>query len=435
MATFSDQLVPCIEGYDDGKEIDSCWTFCKKIGELSGLNVCYNLKTFLYLETDETNHMSKNLNSVGVSSERPSDLDETVPLANEDSIVDDESKHEQEVRAENSVEPSSGSTSTQTPALNANPVLRQTQHSNPSWLEELNKNIHAVIIEECSSLTKRAVANNEPLNNRDHKTVKEEILNKIMMHLKNIFQLHNLPSTDDMTAIAFKLSHVYPRMFCYEEDAPIDCKKAEKVKVLGSKMRERLRGQLRKDGAKRELDVDKGESVANKKGKKLTVYGVISWKWLKEVKVGPDAINAFSQLNSESSFEKREEVFNKYREELTASFRKAKKSIPIVNKPFFKDPRHLALQWQYLTETEPLFERIEANYKIQFANIEKFLRDQITTSDFCGKMASIEEVCQLEHNGSTLWKDINLLVCDDFLHDCIIVCMIFLLTEVLFGTF
>lgn len=43
-------------------------------------------------------------------------------------------------------------------------------------------------------------------------------------------------------------------------------------------------------------------------------------------------------------------------------------------------------------------------------NIEKFLRDQDKSVEFQEKMATIEETCQVEHNGSTTWKDINLLV-------------------------
>ena len=48
-------------------------------------------------------------------------------------------------------------------------------------------------------------------------------------------------------------------------------------------------------------------------------------------------------------------------------------------------------------------------YTVQ-GNIEMFLRDQDKSVEFQEKMASIEETCLIEHNGSTTWKEINLLV-------------------------
>ena len=59
--------------------------------------------------------------------------------------------------------------------------------------------------------------------------------------------------------------------------------------------------------------------------------------------------------------------------------------------------------------------KVVASFKIKrmftvTGNIEKYLRDQDKSVEFTEKLATIEETCQLEHNGSTTWKDINLLV-------------------------
>ena len=44
------------------------------------------------------------------------------------------------------------------------------------------------------------------------------------------------------------------------------------------------------------------------------------------------------------------------------------------------------------------------------ANIEEFLKDQDQTVEFKESLASVEETCLVEHNGSTTWKEIFLLV-------------------------
>ena len=43
-------------------------------------------------------------------------------------------------------------------------------------------------------------------------------------------------------------------------------------------------------------------------------------------------------------------------------------------------------------------------------NIEKFLANQDKSVQFQEKLADIEKSCQVEHNGSSVWKEINLMV-------------------------
>ena len=43
-------------------------------------------------------------------------------------------------------------------------------------------------------------------------------------------------------------------------------------------------------------------------------------------------------------------------------------------------------------------------------NIEKFLANQDKSVQFQEKLADIEKSCQVEHNGSSVWKEINLTV-------------------------
>ena len=44
------------------------------------------------------------------------------------------------------------------------------------------------------------------------------------------------------------------------------------------------------------------------------------------------------------------------------------------------------------------------------ANIEEFLKDQDQSVEFKESLAIVEETCLVEHNGSTTWKEIFLLV-------------------------
>ena len=49
--------------------------------------------------------------------------------------------------------------------------------------------------------------------------------------------------------------------------------------------------------------------------------GTDSSKWNTNQKIGPEVIAALNGLQAENSYEKREEVFEKYRDALTASFK------------------------------------------------------------------------------------------------------------------
>ena len=48
-------------------------------------------------------------------------------------------------------------------------------------------------------------------------------------------------------------------------------------------------------------------------------------------------------------------------------------------------------------------------YKDQFKNIEVFVKNY-GSSKTKENLAKIEEDCQIEHNGASTWKEINLLV-------------------------
>ena len=94
---------------------------------------------------------------------------------------------------------------------------------------------------------------------------------------------------------------------------------------------------------------------------------------------------------------------------LTVIFRKPKDSIPRTVSVFWKDPQHLAFHFSFLTGAEPLNKAIMQRYKDQFKNIEVFVKNY-GSSKTKENLAKIEEDCQIEHNGASTWKEINLLV-------------------------
>ena len=90
------------------------------------------------------------------------------------------------------------------------PAPRKNQHSYPNWLPDLCSNFQDFIVSNCSTMTKEAVAKNEVLKvskagnlavlfclvilqGRDHRDVKEEILNSVTKYLKTLFTKDDLP--------------------------------------------------------------------------------------------------------------------------------------------------------------------------------------------------------------------------------------------------
>ena len=127
-----------------------------------------------------------------------------------------------------------------------------------------------------------------------------------------------------------------------------------------------LRGQLRKEQPSNAVN---DSNPVKKKGKQKNNYGTDSSKWNTQVKAGPDAVKALKGLLTENDFEKREGVFEEHRDALTDTFKTCKKSIPNVCKPFFKDHRHLAGHWAFLTNTEPVYANVECNFERTFGKI------------------------------------------------------------------
>ena len=77
---------------------------------------------------------------------------------------------------------------------------------------------------------------------------------------------------------------------------------------------------------------------------------------------------------------------------------------------FFSDPRHLAKHFEYVTESPALDRNVE-KYLRQFLNhLELYLLNVDKSVGFKKSLADIQMVCEEELNGSTMLRDVHLLV-------------------------
>ena len=139
-----------------------------------------------------------------------------------------------------------------------------------------------------------------------------------------------------------------------------------------------------------------GESAA-KKGKAKIVYGKIierkvclissnnasgidATKWQRARKANSEAASKLRAANAIVEFENREAELAEVRDELTYEFKyselywvhkrlklmfRSNTSIPKISKAFWRDPRHLGNQFEYLSGAAPLTKTVEDNFESQ----------------------------------------------------------------------
>ena len=289
---------------------------------------------------------------------------------------------------------------------------KETQHTNPNWLNNLKENFTEVIIAPCSVKTRNAVRDNSNFATlRDHKYVKDEILNSLVSHLKTLFTVDNLPNMPSMREICYKLSNKYPAMFQEgdgNEDVTRKAFAPDKIDILASKLKERLRGQLRtekKRGISNEIDNESKKL----KGKIKIIYGVDMEKWKRKTKASAAAIAELKSANTVMDCNQRESVYEKFRNELTELFNSGK-SISAICKGFWISDVHIANQFSYLCSSSSLNSNVSSSLGVQFDHLERFLVDQCKSMEFQEKMEEVENSCHVNKNGSKTLKYIHLLV-------------------------
>ena len=94
-----------------------------------------------------------------------------------------------------------------------------------------------------------------------------------------------------------------------------------------------------------------------------------------------------------------------------------KKKIGQTCKGFFKDDRHLASQFSFISGgCPPLNANLQANMSNQIKNFDKYLLSVNQSVEYRKLMDDIDLTCATEFNGLTVYKDIQIIrqACDHF---------------------
>ena len=93
--------------------------------------------------------------------------------------------------------------------------------------------------------------------------------------------------------------------------------------------------------------------------------GVVNSKWHTKKKVSAQVRLQLSKTSEEGEFAQRETTFSGCREALCVEFRgtNGKKNIFQICRGFWLDPRHVAGQFTYVTDSPSLNQNIEANFR------------------------------------------------------------------------
>ena len=122
-----------------------------------------------------------------------------------------------------------------------------------------------------------------------------------------------------------------------------------------------------------------------------------------------EAVEAISKTNSETSFEKREATFEKYRMELQYHFRNSSNRISLMCKSFFLDPQHMDNHFSWISNCSSLTDAVKENLEVQIGFLEKYFKYKDQTIEFIEKLASVDNTCEVEYDGSKLYKYISIL--------------------------
>ena len=128
-------------------------------------------------------------------------------------------------------------------------------------------------------------------------------------------------------------------------------------------------------------------------------------------KISPTSIAALSKTADMEEFSARETVFDTRRSELQYQFRSSSKSIEkICHSGFWKSYLHLANQFKYISRAEDLVQKVRSNLPRQLDVLEQYLKYVDKSCEILDKIAILDSECAVEYDGSTLYKDISIMV-------------------------
>jgi len=269
-------------------------------------------------------------------------------------------------------------------------------------------------VENCSSTTKEAIANDEDIKDmRKLKKVRKEIIDTTVDHVVEVHGTVSNPSLAVMRDIVTVMGDNYPKMF---RDKGNDGPDMMLGYGLGGRNGLKRLPELLVDKARHILDKKRAadigpeadQEIPKKMGKKPVAYGVDNRRYYSE---GRDAtgVAALAKLGDEADYDAREEVFAKNRETLQNKFRTSKNQIGRVCKSFFNSPGHLQKQFEWLTGNTVMKENVEKNLKAQIGYMEKVLLFEKQSLDFKGIIEDLNTRMETDYDGNKTVKEINVL--------------------------
>ena len=294
---------------------------------------------------------------------------------------------------------------------------KRSRHSNPDWLRDLKRGFLKEIIEPCSKAVRNAVDKNERIENAAEKrSVRLEIKNSLVKCLIQTFGGVSRPHIKEVREVVVELQFIYPAMFREDETQGYGFGGVKGGEGFASQV---LDAVCKKDGlAAKKLKTGEGMNITgsigtggnNKTKRTKEIYGISKARF-NENPVDENSTEKIISANDDSLlFEEREKIYEENRPALQAEIRKTQKAVFNFCRGFWKHQQHIENQFKYSSNAEGLTSAVEANFEKQIRNLELYLKFKSPEELlFTEEMRRIEEKCQVEFDGSRLFKDIMIL--------------------------
>ena len=217
-----------------------------------------------------------------------------------------------------------------------------SSHMNPNWLKDLKLNLKSEIIDKCAVKVSDAVSANAFIEDvKERREIRNMIINAVVDRIILVFGGVSRPLIREVRQLVVELQFIYPAMFKEDSSTGYGFGGRKGGDALAHHLLDRVRA---KDGISSKAVSesvgadDSALQIKPKKGKRKLVYGkykfelkdcnnqfthfvpgVDNQKWYKIVPC-TNAI-AIRRANEETSFDSRELVYEKNREQLHSQFR------------------------------------------------------------------------------------------------------------------
>ena len=294
-----------------------------------------------------------------------------------------------------------------------------SSHGNPEWLGNLKRNFKEEIIDVCSLEVRHAVEENISFDSKNLKKKRETrmaIKSSIVKKLAEVFGGVSRPSLKNIRELVTVLQTIYPSMFRDEETFGYGLGGVNGNEAFAKQIKDALckvDGLSSKARVKESMPGASKEEVeaAVKASKKKPVYGVNKFNYYAEAPNREEAASKIIVANGKDlDFSEREKIYEENRKALQAEFVSSKKLLSNVCRGFWKDPRHVYNHFVFVTgSSTSVSNTVETNYSKQVENLELYVKHVSKDLEFKEKMVEIERKCEIDFQGSSIYKDIMIM--------------------------